>query len=314
MGTTHLSGLEGVNPLGFLAALGVQVLFAAEAEQPRLWWTGDVVAHAVVDGEFTLERIVQQALRTFPMWRRSPALSPDFDGRAADDAKFKPDDIRRYLEYSRSSQPGSSFPSALVAEGSLDSSKGVVAKPSDLYFTAGQQRFLAMMREVLEEATEEQLINGLLGPWSYASDLPSLMWDVVDDRNYALLAADPTNKTLNPKRTNPGVEALAVLGLSRHPVFTGPDRTMTRGCAGGWRRGGSYTWPLWGWPAGYGAVGSLLAHATAITGTKDFQNRRKWYRSWGISQVMSATIRRSDQGGYGTFGPPRAIWSAEASV
>ena len=39
---THLPGLEGTNPLGFLAALGVQVAFANEDEQPRLWWSDDV--------------------------------------------------------------------------------------------------------------------------------------------------------------------------------------------------------------------------------------------------------------------------------
>lgn len=314
MDGTHLTGLEGVNPLGFLAALGVQALFADEPEQPRLWWTDDVVPHAVVDGGFTIDRIVAQALRTFPRWRNSPALCPEFGGKAADDAKFKPEDIRRYLEYSHTGGPGSSLPRALVAEGSLDSSKGVVAKPSDLYFTAGQQRFLAIAREVLEKVTREDLVSGLVGPWEYSSDLKSLMWDVVDDRNYALSAADPTDSTLNPKRTNPGPEALAVLGMTRHPVFAGQERTLTRGCAGPWRRDGTYTWPLWLRPAGHAAVDSLLAQATAGMETRQILARRKWYRSWGIAQIMATTIRRSDQGGYGTFAPPRIIWSANESA
>ena len=38
MSDTHLTGLEGTNPLGFLAALGVQTAFTDEAQQPRLWW------------------------------------------------------------------------------------------------------------------------------------------------------------------------------------------------------------------------------------------------------------------------------------
>ncbi len=310
MDGTHLTGLEGINPLGLFAALGVQVLFAEETEQPRLWWTDEVVPHAVVDIEFTVDRIVEQALRTFPRWAESAALSPGLGGKASDDAKFKPDDIRRYLEYSLSGRPGCSFPAALVAEGSLDSSKGVAAKPSDLYFTAGQQRFLAIAREILGGVSREHLIEGLVGPWTYSSGLSSLMWDVTDDRNYALSAADPTNATLNPKFTNPGPEALAVLGLSRHPVFTDEDRTLTRGCAGRWRRGGTYTWPVWSRPSGYGAVGALLAQATSNIGTSQFEARRRWYRSWGVAQIMTATIRRSDQGGYGTFGPPRTIWSA----
>lgn len=306
---THLTGLEGTNPLGFLAALGVQVLFAEETEQPRLWWTDDVVPHAVVDTEFTVDRIVEHALRTFPKWIDSPALSPDFGDKAANDAKFRPEDIRRYLEYSLSGGPGCSLPAALVAEGSLDG-KGVVAKPTDLYFTAGQQLFLKDARKILDGVTGEALINGLLGPWDYSSKPPSLMWDVTDDRSYALSAADPTNSTLNPKRTNAGPEALAILGLSRHPVFAGRDRTLTRGCAGPWRRGGTYTWPLWSRPAGYGAVGILHSQVTGGTDYERAEARGKWYRSWGIAQIMTAAIRRSDQGGYGTFGPPRSIWSS----
>ncbi|MCY3805489.1 MAG: hypothetical protein OXG55_13150 [bacterium] len=310
MDGTHLTGLEGANPLGFLAALGVQVLFLDEPEQPRLWWTDDVMPRAVVDIEFTEDRIVEQALRTFPKWANSPALSPGFGDKAAGDAKFKPEDIRRYLDYSLSGGPGCSLPAALVAEGSLDSSKGAVAKPSDLYFTAGQQRFLSIARDILEGVARDDVVNGLVGPWQYSSQLSSLMWDVADDRTYALTAADPTNNTLNPKLTNPGAEALAILGLSRYPVFAGRDRTLTRGCAGEWRRGGSFTWPLWSRPAGCGATDSLLAHATADAGTRRFETQRKWYGSWGITQIMTATIRRSDQGGYGTFGPPRIIWSA----
>lgn len=306
---THLTGLEGVNPLGFFAALGVQVLFVGQAEQPRLWWTDDVVPHSVVDGDFTVDRIIEQALRVFPAWRDSAALYPGFGDKAADHAKFKSDDIGRYLEYSLSGGPACSFPAAVVAEGSLDISKRSVAKPTDLYFTSGNQLFLKDARSILGGVTEKALFNGLVGPWTYSSNLPSLMWDVTDDRSYALSAADPTNSTLNPKLTNPGAEAMAILGLSRHPVFAGQERTLTRGCAGEWRRGGTYTWPLWSRPGGYGAVGALLAQATAGTEAGQLKVRRKWYRSWGITQIMSATIRRSDPGAYGTFGPPRIIWS-----
>jgi len=304
MDGTHLTGLEGANPLGFLAALGVQVLFLDEAEQPRLWWTDDVMPHAVVDSHFTVDRIVAQALRTLPKWADSPALSPGFGDKAADDAKFKPGDIRRYLEYSLSGGPGCSFPAALVAEGSLDSSKGAVAKPTDLYFTSGPQRFLEMARKILNEVSKQELIEGLRGPWQYRSKLPSLMWDIVDDRNHALSAVKPTPAN---KVTNPGPEALAILGFTRHPVFSGKRCTLTRGCVGSWGQG-SYYWPLWIRPAGYGAVDSLLAHTTtpSLDGS---DQRRRWYRSWGVSRVLACGIGRFGQG-YGTFRPPRIVWLA----
>ena len=46
MNEIQLTGLEGTNPLGFFAALGVQVAFASEVKQPRLWWNFDVTHSA----------------------------------------------------------------------------------------------------------------------------------------------------------------------------------------------------------------------------------------------------------------------------
>ena len=63
MNGTHLTGLEGTNPLGFLAALGVQAVFMDEDERPRLWWSADVTPHAIVDDGFTVERIADQDAR-----------------------------------------------------------------------------------------------------------------------------------------------------------------------------------------------------------------------------------------------------------
>lgn len=301
-GETHLPGLEGTNPLGFLAALGVQVIFENESEQPRLWWSDDVVPHAVVDGSFTVERITDQALKVFPLWARSPALSPSFGGKAKNDAKFStPEEIKRYLMASQSSQHASSFATALLAEDSVDGQGK--AKPTDLYFTAGRQEFLKAARELLNGCTMTDIQLGLSGPWKYDNDkLDSVMWDVTDDRQYALSASDPST---NRKLINPGPEALAILGISIFPVFKGTERTLTTGCAGRWKAG-TYTWPLWKFPAGTDAVKTLLQHATSETPT----NRSHWYKSWGIFLLLQSGISRSDQGGYGTFSPPRKIWQS----
>ena len=305
---THLNGLEGTNPLGFLAALGTQLLFEFEEHQPQLWWSNDIVPHAVVDPKFGVNGIAEQAIRVLPRWLESSALDPGFGNKADNTAKFTPDDLREYLRKAESYQPGNRLASALVAEGSLDGA-GKVAKPSDLYFTAGQLKFLKVARELLARVDRDALTEGLSGPWSYTSTLSSLGWDATDDRIYALAAANPAE---DKKLTNPGPEALAILGLSRHPVYAGRDRrgrerTLTQGCAGSWRRDGTYTWPLWTRPATPNVVRSLLAHATG--GSKEIERRSRYYPAWGINSVMRSTIRRSDQGGYGTFGPPEVAWS-----
>ena len=306
MNGTHLTGLEGTNPLGFLAALGAQVILASKSEQPRLWWSDDITPHAVVDGNFTIDRIADQAMGIFAWWNDSPAINPRrSDGSTmpkGDELKLTPSDMRTYLSQACQDDSSGALSTALVAEGSLD--KQGVAKPSDLYFTAGQQKFLHSARQVLSGALREDVLTGLEGPWNYASKLPSLMWDVSDDRMYALAAGDPSKEK---KLTNPGPEALAVLGLSLHPVFAGRDRTLTQGCSGSWKKA-YYSWPLWHKPARPHAVKSLLAHASHHN--PEATDRHSWFRSWGVSKVLRSSIRRSGQGGYGTFGPPEIAWKA----
>ena len=305
MSGTHLPGLEGTNPLGFLAALGVQVAFTNEDAQPRLWWSEDVVPHAVVDEVFTIDRIAAQALEVFGDWKDRPAANPrQADGSAmpkGDEIKLKPEDVRTYLELSVPCGRSGGLASALVAEGSLDN-KGE-AKPTDFYFMAGQQKFLDTARKILDAAGRKEVVADLEGPWRYESKAPSFGWDVTDDRVYALRAVDPSDSS-EKKLTNPGAEALALLGLSLYSVFAGRGRTDTQGCSGSWKAGW-YSWPLWKRPATPRAVKSLLAHAYDHPAAS---NRARWYRSWGVSAILRSPIRRTDQGGYGTFGPPEVVW------
>ncbi len=300
---THLSGLEGTNPLGFLAALGVQVAFITEDERPCLWWSDDITPHAVVDETFTTDRIADAALATFERWRSGPAANPRrADGSAmprGDDLKLKAEHIRTYLELAGEPAVGGSFASALVAEGSLDN-KGD-AKPTDFYFTAGQQKFLDTARKILNAASHTEVLTALEGPWRYESDVPSLGWDVTDDRTYALRANNPSSEK---KLTNPGAEALALLGLSLYPAFADKGRTATPGCTGKWKAG-AYSWPLWRRPATPLAVKSLLAQAYDHPRAS---GRDRYYRAWGVSNILRSPIRRTDQGGYGTFGPSEVVW------
>ena len=306
---THLEGLEGTNPLGFLAAIGVQVAFAGDGKQPHLWWSDDVTPHAVVDEDFRVDRIADRALESFAAWKDSAALNPRrADGTVipkGDELKLEPDDIGAYLAHATAGADKSGdLAMALVAEGSLDK-QGVVAKPSDFYFTAGQMKFLSMARKVLGGVERSDLDAGLVGPWRYDSPLPSLGWDVVDDRVYALRSRDPGQEK---KLTNPGAEALALLGLSQFPVFAGHDRTLTTGFSGTWKSG-RFSWPLWRKRATPSVVRSMLAH---VGGHSDVRGAENWYGAWGVFDVLMSPVRRSGQGGYGTFGPPESVWREDA--
>ncbi len=296
---TLLPGLPGNNPLGFLAALGAQTALVNQGHECVLGWTDEPIPRAVFAPPLSLEEIAEATLAVAEEWLNGPALDEEVIDPTL---KLKPLEIRGYLSGGRAAGASGVLASCLLAEDSLDNSKN--AKPTDLYFTAGQQKFVSIARSNLENVTVDELLADLESPWRYGGDRDSLMWDTVDDRDHALSASDPS-KTKKP--TNPGAEALAVIGLSRFPCFASPGRTLTQGCSGGWKRG-EFVWPVWSAPASSRTADSLLAQV-APEGKEN--KRRHWYRAWGISRVFQSQIRRSDQGGYGTFGPPRVVWQRE---
>ena len=299
---TVLRGLPGDNPLGFLAALGAQVALEHQGLDYRLHWTDSPIPHPVVSPSLDLDAIAMATLAVAREWLAGPALDEAINPKL----KLQPPKIREYLSRAREAEASGALGMRLLAENSLDN--GGIAKPSDLYFTAGNQEFVSKARSILSDVSEQALIADMHEPWRYtAAGDYSLMWDVTDDRLHAHSAADPTSN-LNRKFTNLGAEALAVMGLSRFPCFASSDRTLTQGCSGRWKRG-LFVWPLWTVPATVRSVRSLLAQVATPEGSNS--QRADWYRAWGLSRVMQSQIRRSPQGGYGTFGPPRVVWQRE---
>ncbi|MYA26975.1 MAG: hypothetical protein F4091_04195 [Acidimicrobiales bacterium] len=301
----ELQGLPGSNPLAYMAALGIQSAFDSESRVPLLRWSEGLNPVAYLTTELDSDAIIEQVLVTAKQWSDEPALNPV---PVADDVKFPSDAIRGYLRGAMDS-PSKRLAMALVAEGSLDAVTGKVAKPTDFHFTAGRQLFLQMARKILTSVTTSDIASVLQGPWKYDSRLPSLRWDVADDRAYALSAFDPTDNTNNPKMTNAGAECLAVLGLCRFPVFVGTRKTATTGCSGTWRNG-IFAWPLWNMPASPEVVRTLLAHVDGHRANEESFVR--CLSSLGIFRIMASPIRRNDRAmGLANFGPPEVLWQRD---
>ena len=247
-----------------------------------------------------MERIVEQAMEVFARWASSRALNPP--PPLGDDLKLTASEIRTYLECA-SSDPATHLAAALVAEDSLDNNSR--AKPSDLYFTAGQQQFLDVVRTILCGASCEDVTASLSGPWPYGSKLPSLGWDVTDDRQYALRAKDPSS---SPEKKRNESRRGSPCFVGPHPPSGVPrqQRNAHAGCSGAWKSA-SYSWPLWSKAASPNAVKSMLAHAY----DHPAGNRTRWLLAWGVFRTLKSSIRRSGQGGYGTFGPPTVTWQID---
>lgn len=293
------TGLDGTNPLGFLAGLGV--LSACDRmmpdARPTLHWTEGFDCHAVLGGVGDLDTVVNAVMADLEVWRTSPALYFDAGDGPIPDVKFASnDEVRAYLRAcDRADDGGRSvgLATALLAEFVVDGQGK--AKPTDLHFLAGRQLLLLAARKLVEPndgVTADDLRGAITGPWHRASTLPSFMWDVNDDRVYALTGRNPAGIT---KPTEPGAELLALLGLASFPVQREPGRRgriRQPGSGGGWKRG-SLSWPLWSDPA-------TLRSARSLISTTD-------QRRTGAFLRLESTILRSDQGGYGSFRPPTRV-------
>lgn len=301
-----LSGIDGSNPLGFLAALGVLLAVhesRAGTEVPRLTWRNEGLWRPVVSTVEAFEELVPILVADAASWKGDPAIDLRYDkgsGKAAHDLKPKPERFREYLggllaSSDERSPRALSYAAAFGTETAEDNNGNV--KPTALHFTAGQQEFLAMVEQLNEGVTADDFLEAVKGPWTYSRPLPVLQWDSTAARLYALRGKDPsTDKKLGV----PGADWLAFRGLSFFPVAPVEEHVDTTGCGGGWKNG-HFTWPLWTALATVDCVRTLVGHPELPDMKPPERNAR------GIGAVLRSNIQRTDQGGYGSFAPAQVL-------
>ncbi len=308
MTAVPLPALEGTNPLGFLAALGVLDALSRAEAKVTLRWTNELVPHAVVGGARDLETILEVLDSDRQRWAGSPMLGFPAK-RPLPDAKPSQALLRDWFEavLEAGDKADMDLLCALVAENALDGNGN--AKPSHLHFTAGQQQFLEMVRTLAAKVDASRLREAVRGPWAYDSPLPSLSWDARGERVYAVRATDPSKD----KRLGvPGADWLAFRGLIFYPVRMVNGSLRTTACDREWKRS-SFRWPLWSAPATRQTVYSLVADPGLVTqGTAPPRSRDLAAR--GIQSILQAPIRRTDTGGYGSFGAPEVLASIGPDV
>ncbi len=297
-----LTGLDGANPLGFLAALGLLEVLTEGGREPgeiTLGWSYRGAWSPVVMSReaLTFERLAERVMADLETWREEPAIDLEYDG--VRDLKPPPAEYRAYLERlaaraelgrRRSVDLAAAFASDVVVDNNRNT------KPTALHFTSGQQKFLAMVRELVGGVTADDVRESLEGPWRYQRTLPVLRWDSTVTREHALSAAAPADEKPNGV---PGADWLAFRGLPFLPVAPRGRRLDTTGCT--FRRGEArFTWPLWSCGLSRETVRSVLAHP----GLAKASERQR--RALGVEVVLEARIRRSNKG-YGNFSPATFI-------
>jgi hypothetical protein len=167
----------------------------------------------------------------------------------------------------------------------------------------GRQRFFGVARQIVASTKREHLHRSLFQPWTYSDGRPSMRWDPVDDRRYALRADDPSDNT--SIRTERGANRLAIEALPCFPTMPSGRTLRTTGFLE--RRRGSeetFRWALWSPASSLDTVRALVAHE-ALYAERPAADRLELM---GVTVLLECRrVRKED--GYVNFTPSRTLVS-----
>ena len=310
-----LAGLDGANPLAFLAALGtLRGLTLAWPERPvRLSWTLlDTWRPCLhVDGNTPTEDETLDGLEHFMKIR------PGHDAlEIGDNLTVPTEDFRTHARKAvskASPSPEGRATADFIAAFGCDSVESADRK-GQIQDTAlrtmsgtGHQHFLKTMRDLAEKTRRDKLQQCLFGGWERKDPQLSLRWDPEDDRRYALRWKNPSDDKVSVKGqksgapTEWGANRLAFEALPLFPVMPIPRGVQTTGFSGTRSRDTFLTWPVWDVPVGLDTVRSLLA-------LSELQSRNINHErldAMGIRQVFKS--RRITIGQYRNFTPSTPV-------
>ena len=262
-----LVGIDGRNPLGFLAALGVALVARNIHPEIRLSWTNQQgIWRPVVDGVTAdRDKFVEELFAALKGTSSEPF---EIDKRLPFDVALFKSELQRAQD--RSSRKDRRLADFLAAFGTeIHHDKGLFADSSFRMVRSGDAagQGLPAYANVIRLAIDaSSLRNTLFEVWSYQDDGPILRWDPLDDQRYALVWNNPEDKAKKPVKVMLGADALAIEALALFPVIPEAGSAKTTGF---FRSGSreSFSWPIWDHPATINVVRSLLSrpelHATA---------------------------------------------------
>lgn len=315
----ELTAIDGSNPLGFLAALGTLRLVEVARPEVRLGmrWRPTAAGFRpvlVCEPGLGREEILDSLSKPpglsemFPaaLLAAAEAAGPvNKKGRPGwkDKLKFPVAKLRECL-LSAVTQPRADpiWLAAFVGEVGAQEKSGVpVAVATRFDFTAGNQAFVGMVRELQAAAGRSDLERAIFAGWRIRPGV-SMCWDPEDEkRQYALQAFDPNDNTANPPRADPGANLLACYGLAFFPLAAHRAASQNGFDDQPGRRG--LTWPLWSSPAGADTVRSLLSLPLGDA-------------AWADAGILTALRSRivTPSGRYRRFTQPEALWRRAANT
>ncbi|QYU66025.1 hypothetical protein J4558_13525 [Leptolyngbya sp. 15MV] len=260
-----LSGLDGSNPLAFLAALGTLRVLSRGSPDHAFKTSWAIHAGRWVPTLHANRSLVQDDVLT------SLASVLGTDATRHSIAFMNKDDVvsARYSppQLLRARAHGAEGPADRdVSAGALD---WLSAMTSDLapdatsqLQTARRDYFWGNLKSVMLLCKPEHLRRTLFQPWDYADPLDnqSLHIEPSEDRRHAHQWSTPSGDPDRKKRGGMlGANRLAIEAFPFFQSVAAGNKLATRGFSGTRADDTRWTWPLWGIPLDHDVIASLLA-------------------------------------------------------
>lgn len=268
-----LSGLDGSNPLGFLAAVGTLcILGDAFAGSVRLGWR---IVHGswrpwlagCGSNEREVFEAVLQALKNAPT-AVFDIGSENRNGKKSNKFPFACDRFVRELKERQgkvlpASRRDADFLTGFGTELYPDAKKGEFQETRFRMVRAGdsnRQGMLFYAKAIREGIGHRHIERTLFQTWDYRDEGYGLRWDPIEDQAYALRWKDPSRSNLaDGPGTMLAANCLAVESLRCFPTFAVGRRIHTTGFHRDERRGFRFVWPIWTSMVGVETLRSLVA-------------------------------------------------------
>ncbi len=286
-----MTALDGSNPLGFLAAIGVLRLMDSGDNRAKLRWVREDVWRpeliGVDDKASLCETLIGRAKSDLPVDAfRTLGKNLTVAGHTFLDF-VKP----AYEAAVRGDRNAADFAAAFGSE--ILERKNKTIEYTDLCFItgSGHQHFLGTIEGLAQRVSADHVEDALFGRWKKNKNL-SMRWDPADAAEYAFRWGDPSAEGASAVW---GANVLAVHALPLLPAQPTNDGLRTTGFRYPSRAGAEFTWPIWKEPIGVDTLRSLLALPDLQVLEEKLNHRVMQER--GIAEVYRSPRVRIGQGG-----------------
>jgi hypothetical protein len=298
----ELTGIDGTNPLGFVAAIGV-----VAAAGGRLAWVPNgggwtPIVSLEVEDRSALVDLLHERLVVMPFaytFADSGQLCDDFKEKKAEegvDAKRKSRDVRVVTEavfraaLERCADNPAEMERLAAHTCATALREGVKVRTTAVRSVSGQIRYLSNLRAIVDSCKREDIDRALFGAWHYVPDTPKLGLDP-----NGLVENIPCNISKLGSIAEIGAERLALEGLRGLPTSIHRGRLVTRG----YDRDGNFRWALSTTPRSFRATSDLLG-SKGLFG--DGSDVARWAGVMGVAAVYESAVEWYGQG-YKTLRP-----------